>query len=370
MSGLLAVLFLVSLAFMFGWGYQTTGVSTGTDLSGMILEGGCPPCSEVFKRLKESRGRHFQDVKVEERGEPKSGTAFMLEWAGGALDHTCNYLNALFGRSSCQFEVSTSTVLGATTLKLATLTFRPQWTRADSSCSCSGVDRVRIQLIKGLKHTLPVDEKCPWQHIDNLANEKIPCKFKDGREPQNYEELSLCVEERYCRVQSRGLQLVVFRDPRPMTVSSYFFLKAHPDIAQYRVETVDDYVNRMLPILCQWVGIRYIVFQERLKEQSEIFFYSEALADPLAWHHQFLQWVGLQLPDPLIEAAADAAVRHTFSFDTKGGMDKHPGSLALQSANTTRSYRDDLAQETLDGMDDVLRTWLPPPLLEKFGLEM
>lgn len=107
-----------------------------------------------------------------------------------------------------------------------------------------------------------------------------------------------------------------------------------------------------------------------MKEQSALFFYDEALSDPLGWHHQFFQWVGLQLPDSVVEAAADAAVRHSFSFPTKGGLDKHPGSRAVELINATRSYQDDLAQETIDRMDDVVRTWLPPPLLEKFGLEM
>lgn len=96
------------------------------------------------------------------------------------------------------------------------------------SLSFRGMDPVasaRIRIIKGFKHMLPIDRTCRWQHGDNIASERTPCHFKNGSEPQNYEEVALCVKESHCHVTSRHLQLAVFRDPRPMAVSSYFFLK-------------------------------------------------------------------------------------------------------------------------------------------------
>lgn len=66
----------------------------------------CPPCAPLFSKLRVYNGRHVQNIKLMERGEPKSGTGFMFEGAGGALIHTCNYLNAAFGAHSCSVSPS------------------------------------------------------------------------------------------------------------------------------------------------------------------------------------------------------------------------------------------------------------------------
>lgn len=64
-------------------------------------EGGCPPCELLFRRLTtvagDNNGRRVQDVKMQERGEPKSGTGFMFHWATGSLVHACEYLKSAFG---------------------------------------------------------------------------------------------------------------------------------------------------------------------------------------------------------------------------------------------------------------------------------
>ena len=59
----------------------------------------CPPCDFLFSKLEpsENGGKLVQNVKIQERGEPKSGTGFMFSWAGGTLVRTCRYLQSAFG---------------------------------------------------------------------------------------------------------------------------------------------------------------------------------------------------------------------------------------------------------------------------------
>lgn len=61
----------------------------------------CPSCALLFSRVRARDGLLEQNVVLMERGEPKSGTGFMFEWAGGCLVHTCDYLRATFGEHSC-----------------------------------------------------------------------------------------------------------------------------------------------------------------------------------------------------------------------------------------------------------------------------
>lgn len=67
------------------------------------MEDLCPPCELFFRKLEENKetGKLTQVVTVQERGEPKSGTGLMLDWATGALDHTCLYLQLLYGEATC-----------------------------------------------------------------------------------------------------------------------------------------------------------------------------------------------------------------------------------------------------------------------------
>lgn len=62
-------------------------------------ENKCPPCELFFRKLESTgeNGKLVQDVKVQERGEPKSGTSFMYDWATGTLIRTCDYMQYLFG---------------------------------------------------------------------------------------------------------------------------------------------------------------------------------------------------------------------------------------------------------------------------------
>lgn len=60
-----------------------------------------------------------------------------------------------------------------------------------------------------------------------------------------------------------------------------------------------------------------------------------------------------------IQTATDAAVRHDFSFHTKG-IDEHPGTVL-------HSYRDVLSSEAIEEFEAVLQLWLPETLLIKLS---
>ena len=65
-------------------------------------EEACPPCELLFRQLESTgkNGKLTQDVRVQERGEPKSGTGMMFDWGTGALVRTCDYLRDLFGEKA------------------------------------------------------------------------------------------------------------------------------------------------------------------------------------------------------------------------------------------------------------------------------
>ena len=82
----------------------------------------------------------MKHVEVQERGEPKSGTGFMFEWAGGMLMHACDYLNMVFGESSCTIKYSLSRDT-MNDLKYMRLEFDPAKAVAEyTPCACD-IDR-------------------------------------------------------------------------------------------------------------------------------------------------------------------------------------------------------------------------------------
>lgn len=64
----------------------------------------------------------------------------MLEWAGGALMHTCDYLKKWFGEESCGIEWSLSADVSHD-LKHMTMTFEPKKAGNNVQCPCPGIDR-------------------------------------------------------------------------------------------------------------------------------------------------------------------------------------------------------------------------------------
>lgn len=64
----------------------------------------------------------------------------MLEWAGGALMHTCNYLKQSFGEASCEVTWSLADDR-IHDLKHMTMTFKPGLAVSSARCPCAGIDR-------------------------------------------------------------------------------------------------------------------------------------------------------------------------------------------------------------------------------------
>lgn len=64
--------------------------------------GACPPCELLFRNLEPTGqdGKLTQVVRVQERGEPKSGTGMMFDWATASLIHACDYLKHYFGEET------------------------------------------------------------------------------------------------------------------------------------------------------------------------------------------------------------------------------------------------------------------------------
>ena len=186
-------------------------------------------------------------------------------------------------------------------------------------------------------------------------------------QPSNQAELWNCVKDLNCQFTDDRLQMAVFRDPRPMAVSAYFhMLREDPRVV--RDMSVDAYVMTMLPEFCQWVSVRYLIFAELLRDNSTMFWYDEALEDPMLWQADFFDFVGLKLPNDVLWKAAEAAMRggSIMGFPSKG-IDKHEGGAAVADV---RSFRDELNSTTLANMDDVLRVWLPPTILRRIKVSV
>ncbi|CAM9152414.1 unnamed protein product, partial [Laminaria digitata] len=49
-------------------------------------------------------------------------------------------------------------------------------------------------------------------------------------------------------------------------------------------------------------------------------------------------------------------------------VDEHPGEEARKNATGIRRFEDEVSREVFEQADAVLRTWLPPLLLERFGV--
>lgn len=210
---------------------------------------------------------------------------------------------------------------------------------------------------------LPMSALCPLAHKNGVLYEENGCIFADGTLMKNVDDIQPCIAENSCPVHDRRQQMVVMRDPRPVVVSSYFFALAHHKGA-LRGESLDAYVVRMFPTVCQWVAIRYYFFEDMVPDKAIVFWYDDSLEDPVLWHSRWLEWIGLQPPTQVVKAATDAAAARDFRFYSKG-VDKHIGG---KEATVKRTYADELKPETLADLEDVMRTWLPPELLHRFGV--
>lgn len=217
------------------------------------------------------------------------------------------------------------------------------------------------------KHKLPV-RQCSWAHNGHLDYDRSSvCVFSDGREPANYDDLWLCMEEAKCVIETEGeRQMAVLRDPRAVIVSTFYYAGAYHEVDANGnpVFTLDSFVLRYLPVIAQWTAVRYILFTGYLAKESTIFWYEDAIDDPRTWHLRLLASIGLRLPEEVIRRAVDAALDGDFIFKVKS-IDHHKGR---DENMTARSFDNILREETLEEAEAILRTWLPPPLLARLQI--
>lgn len=231
--------------------------------------------------------------------------------------------------------------------------------------------RVEIIMTDHRKHTLPVRGSCMWFHNNGLAVDEEECMSVADSPVENHADLWHCVEQAQCKIRDNRPQFVVMRDPRPIAISSYFYVQTHPELQGGKHPalnmTVDEAVMMMLPGIARYVGLRFTLFQGPLGRQSEVFWYHDAFDDPLKWHYRWLAFAGLHLPLSTVQAASDAAVRGEFDFWTEGGPNDHPGG---KKPSAKRSWKHEVSAELHGEMDDIVRRWLPPVVLAKIGVPL
>lgn len=240
-----------------------------------------------------------------------------------------------------------------------------------ASFSCCAF-RVSFFVTAHNKHHLPVGDTCAYAHRGGLLMthrqatghaRKAPCSFADGTHATNNKDVWRCMHEANCHITDDWIQMAVFRDPRPTIVSLFYYLEVD---RHWNLGDLEAFVARELPILCQWLAVRYTLFTGILAHQSVELWYNDAIVDPLGWHFHWFYSVGLQLPFHVVEAIAEAATADELGFDQKT-IDAHPGEEP-RDETVARRFEDEVSPEMLEFANDVLRTWLPPILLERFGV--
>ena len=229
------------------------------------------------------------------------------------------------------------------------------------SMSC----RVKIIFSSKEKHELPVDRrKCPWSHRGSMTRpDDVICKNSEsGKEPENFVELEQCIKHAACPVIDDSLQMAVLRDPREVTVSSYYyFLRHEPEILRnVGLESMNDFFSRYFPLVCKWLFVRFLLFGSLIANQSSLFWYRDAVEYPARWRSQFLSFVGLNPPAFIVNETAKAFEKgkHNLGFKAQD-LDSHPGGT------NSRSYRDELNDVVIGQIDSILTRWLPDGFLEE-----
>lgn len=163
------------------------------------------------------------------------------------------------------------------------------------------------------------------------------------------------------------------RDPRPVAISSYYHHKKYSrDIIG---DNLEQYIAKILPRICMWTSIRYMLFAGTLGKQSTVFWYHEAIKDPFDWHHRFLDSVGLHLPLSMVESATDAAVREDFAFNFKPRdahlkEEKSRSPMNMVVAVESRLWENEVGKDMVEIMNKVVRVWLPPVILTKLDIPL
>lgn len=141
-------------------------------------------------------------------------------------------------------------------------------------------------------------------------------------------------------------------------MSTYFHMITFNRTIPLEGQGVDKNVMAILPDVCQRIAIRYIVFAGLMRETATLFWYEDSMNDPVEWHYQFLAMAGVQLPASEVLA---------ISLDTsrEGRPNPHPGGGEISKS---RTWKDEVSPDLLEGMDDMMRLWLPSVLLARWGV--
>ncbi|CAM9337264.1 unnamed protein product [Ectocarpus sp. 13 AM-2016] len=316
----------------------------------------CLPCEGLFKNLEEAPdGKLLQKSQLQLRGEPKSGTGFMFDWAVGILQLTCKHLQGMYGLTSCRTEFT------GEEQAVLTMTFEPSLAATGASCPCQRIRRVEISASFKGKHSFPVNKSCPWWHSYGLPAPHEGCWSAGGRPVENGLDLWACMEEASCEFADNRLQFAAIRDPRSVAVSTYFhvqrFSNLHPKHPALSL-SLDQTVLVILPQVCHLTALRHILFEGPLSGRSELFWYEEAVEDPFDWHYRWASLAGLILPPLWIEGMVAKVV------DGPGAkkFNPHPGGGEI---STNRTWRNEVSPGIHAEIDSILRTWLPGVLLTR-----
>ncbi|CAM9399473.1 unnamed protein product, partial [Ectocarpus sp. 13 AM-2016] len=321
--------------------------------------GQCIPCEGLFARLEEAtNGKLQQSSHIELRGEPKSGTHLSWSWAEGILTHTCEHLQDMYGSDTCIIEYIDGRPNNMR------MVFEPGLARSDEHCSCQGISRVEVAASTRYKHVFPVPKSCRWKHSNGILHVGEGCGSVNGVPVENAADLWLCMKEASCEYSDDSLQFAVLRDPRAVAVSTYFYVQERPnsDFGQLsKGKSLDEAVLLILPQVCQFTTIRHILFDGQMSDRSEVFWYEDALRDPVDWHYRWASLAGFSLPTTWMKD-----VNATL---TKGQQepkrDRHPGGLEVSS---NRTWELEVSPGIREEMDAILRTWLPGVLLARLGV--
>lgn len=195
------------------------------------------------------------------------------------------------------------------------------------------------------------------------------CSFADGSAINNYDDLRRCVYEAACPINDDWHQMVIFRDPRPVSVSAFYHLQRNKKLSFYS-GSVDDFVVAVLPTIAQWIAVRHILFEDIMKDQSTSFWYQDALDEPRKWHYQWLQTIGLELPPGVVQGMIDAAIAGDVDVKRSNRLDTHPSAQESTSQvdQKFRKFEDEVSPHLLAIADDSLRRWLPRVFLTQLDV--
>lgn len=91
-----------------------------------------------------------------------------------------------------------------------------------------------------------------------------------------------------------------------------------------------------------------------------MFWFEDTTEDPVKWHLQWMRFVGVQLPVTMVDGMAQAAVDRARRY-----INTHVGGV---EASEDRTWVDEVGADVVEGANEILRAFLPPVLLARWGV--